>query len=243
MNVWQRRGRSSAGGVVVGGDPFFSSVVLLALNESGADASTTFDDQSNSNHTLTANGNFQWDTAQFPTGLTSSGLADGTGDFISAPDSDNWHFAAGDFTVEAMVRFNSALTGPKVIMSQWLNTGGQFSWLCDWSGTAWRFAYSTDGTATTVPTFADTLAIDTWYHIAFSRTGANLRCWRDGQQKGAGHNIAASSLHNSTTGLRIGSQASAAQDWNGWLASARITKGVSRYTANFTPPSLPLLNS
>src|SRR3990167_8152900 len=93
----------SAGGFGVT-DPYWSSVVLLAFNENGADASTTFDDASNANHTLTANGNAQWDTAQAPTGLTSSALFDGTGDSITTNSSASFAFGTGDFTVEFFMR-------------------------------------------------------------------------------------------------------------------------------------------
>ena len=68
--------RSPALDPATGGDPYFANVVLLAGNESGADGTTTFLDQSSYARTLTAVGNAQWDTAQAPTGQTSSILLD-----------------------------------------------------------------------------------------------------------------------------------------------------------------------
>ena len=230
-----------------GGDPFFSSVVLLALNESGADGGTTFVDQSNSGHTLTANGNFQWDTAQAPTGLTSSGLLDGSGDFLSALDHDDWNLAAGDFAIDVWSRI-PAVTANDALVAQ-NGAAGNRSWDLVWRGglTRWRFIYSTDGTATVNADFADTLSNNTWYHFAIARDGVNLRAYRDGAQKGSTHNIGTSTLFDSTATLMIGRgiAGSSGEDFTGHLAAARITKGSNRgYTGTtITVPDLPLPTS
>jgi hypothetical protein len=102
-------------------DPFFASVVLLAVNDNAADGTTTFIDQSASAKTLTTVGNAQYDTAQAAPGMTSSGLFDGTGDALTALDSDDWSFGSGDFTVEAFVRFRTNVTGLDAVVGQWVS--------------------------------------------------------------------------------------------------------------------------
>lgn len=81
------------------------TVALLHMN--GADASTTFTDESGK--TWTANGNAQIDTAQSVFG-GASGLFDGTGDFISSADSNDWQFDGGsnsnEWTADFRIRFN-----------------------------------------------------------------------------------------------------------------------------------------
>ena len=67
------------------------------LHFNGADASTTFTDESGK--AWTASGHAQIDTAQSVFG-GASGLFDGTDDYIYAADSDDWNLGTLDFTVD-----------------------------------------------------------------------------------------------------------------------------------------------
>lgn len=64
---------------------------LLLLSCDGTDGATTFPDDV-SRHTLTAAGNAQVDTAN-PKWGTGALLLDGTGDWLTAPDSADWDIA------------------------------------------------------------------------------------------------------------------------------------------------------
>lgn len=87
-------------------DANFSSTKLL-LGFNGADASTTFTDESAAARgNATVVGNAQVDTGQFKFG-TGSGLFDGTGDCLTFANSADWNFQNGAFTIEFFVRFNS----------------------------------------------------------------------------------------------------------------------------------------
>jgi hypothetical protein len=88
-------------------DKHFASVGLL-LGFAGSDGSSTFADEGPTGHTVTANGNAQIDTAQFTFGA-SSGLFDGNGDFLTAPDHADWD--AGQSAVHH--RGLRALRGPQ----------------------------------------------------------------------------------------------------------------------------------
>src|SRR3990167_8969973 len=87
----------------VPGGSSFDSYTKLLLHGDGSDASTTITDEIGK--TVTAVGNAQLDTAQKKFG-TASILLDGTGDYATVPDSDDWNFGAGDFTIDFWVRFN-----------------------------------------------------------------------------------------------------------------------------------------
>ena len=94
---------AASGGLGPAPNPPFSNVTLLSGFE-GADMSTSFTDESEDARIISGFGNAQIDTAQFRFG-SSSLLLDGTGDFLTLPDSDDWEFDQA-MTVEAFVRLN-----------------------------------------------------------------------------------------------------------------------------------------
>ncbi len=214
-------------------DPDFASVVLL-LGFEGADASTTFTDESPSPKTMTAVGNAQIDTAQFKYG-SASGLFDGTGDSVSTPDAAAFTLGTSDFTMECWVRFGALGATSRTFFSQWGAVASPASRTFLWyaSGTAQSFSYNQTQTFNS----AWTPSINIWYHLAICRDGANLRMFVDGTQVGSTHNIAATSIVDSTSVAHVGSNGGTASFVNGHLDEMRITIGVARYTANFTPPS------
>src|SRR5690349_13368437 len=84
----------------------FSDVVLLCGFE-GSDGSTTFTDESTAANSGTFVGTAQIDTAQFKFGSSSYYQTTTSTSAITIPNSANFAFGAGDFTIEAWVRFES----------------------------------------------------------------------------------------------------------------------------------------
>ena len=208
----------------------------LMLHMNGVDASTTFTDDSNSPHSPVANGNAQIDTAQSVFG-GASGLFDGSGDYVSVPDSDDWYFD-GDFAIDFRIRWNGVLaTG---IMGHSNGGGGVPKWALYWNigslgmGNAIGIHLST-GSDVVFDTWIPTTL--TWYHVAITRDGNNFRLFVDGTQIGATKVSSITFPDNVTTGLRIGTDGEGWQQFNGWIDELRISKGDSRWTSNFTPPS------
>jgi hypothetical protein len=206
------------------------STVLLVLDESGGDGTTSFDDKSSNNHTITANGNFQWDTAQAPTGQTSSGLSDGTGDYLQVGAHADFGFSSGDFTVECFVRFD-VVTGTQVLVDM-RSTAGPLLYLD--AGTLNYFDGSVIGVAGTPP------SADTWAHVAISRSSGSTKMFVDGTQTGSTYSD--STNYGATTAVRISESKDGGSGLIGWICSVRIAN-TALYTANFTPPSLPLQGS
>lgn len=215
-----------------GGDPYFSNVVLLA-HMNGTNGGTTFTDSSASAKTITANGNAKTSTAQSKFN-GSSGLFDGTGDYLTIPDSDDWHMAAGDFTFECFIR-PANLTGVRTIINQRSTGYCPFAIYSD--GTELRVLFSfTNSSWAAVPTIVGgSLAINNWYHVALTRSGSDFKLFVDGVQVGSTY-TSAGSFANSANLMYIGGTATSAP-FNGYMAEMRLTKGVARYTANFTPPT------
>src|SRR3990167_1175854 len=224
-------------------NPGADEYTVLLLHCDGADASTTFSDSSPSNKTVTANGNAQIDTAQSKFG-GASGLFDGTGDYLTVPDSADWNFAGGDFTIDFQARWADQ-SGTTVLCASWddfasaADKGWRFRLT---AADALSFDYTTNGSTEVSASFGTwSPSINTWYHIALIRSGTDLKYFIDGVQQGSTYNISTDSIFNAAELLFVGavnnSSTGATGFHNGWFDEFRISKGIARWTANFTPPA------
>lgn len=228
--------------------PAFANVLLL-VGANGADASTTIPDESSfARGNATVAGNAQIDTAftKFGTGAL---LLDGTGDFISFPDSGDWDMgneATTDMQWEAFVRFTSGtLSNIHTFVSHWSATGNARAWQFRYRGDTGNLELllSSDGIANTVATsVAWSPSADTWYHVAANRTGGRARLFVDGVKMTDVANT--QNPNNSTAPMRIGGAESGGSViglFTGHMDEIRIVKSAvgaeaNYYTANFTPP-------
>ena len=78
--------------------------------------------------------------------------------------------------------------------------------------------------------------LNTWRHVAVTRSGTSLRLFINGVQRGS---TLTSSANLSDNQLKIGYYYSETFGFVGKVDEFRVTKGVARYTANFTPPTVP----
>jgi len=215
-------------------DQFFSSVVLLAHCD-GLNNGILFPDNSNSLHTLTANGGAVTDTGQKKFGTASCHLP-ATTDSVSSEASSDTAFPA-DFTVETFIR--PAAGGLGAFQATIGATDGGNFWLLritNGNVLIWQDSYNG-----VIVTGAITLTGDTWQHIAASRRAGTLKLFVDGIEDGS---AAYARNLNLVGGLfSFGALAGASGGLNGWLDDVRVTKGIGRYSANFTPPSIAFPNS
>lgn len=214
-------------------DDLFWNNVQLLLGFEGSDASTTITDESpQARGTATVNGNAQIDTAQKKTGASSL-LLDGTGDSISYPDSSDFDLGAGDFTIEASVRFNATSFG--FVVGQW-QSGGNLGWVMSCDNNGLYLNVSDDGSNNIGMTGSQSLTTGTWYDFCVDYDGAKYRIYIDGVMVGS--DSTPRTLFNSGNTLSIGSNDSHnAFFLNGWIDELRITKGVARYASDggYTP--------
>lgn len=222
-------------------DPYFDSVVLLCPL-SGEDGDTTATDLSNSSHALTFVGTAALDADIRKYGFTSL-LLDGNSDYLSMPDSNDLSFSSGDFTIEAHIRFNgSPATSGHTIVAKW-TVITEREWFFGYRTTEnLEFVHSVNGTNGIVSiSEAWSPSADTWYHVAVCRDGSNLRLFVDGAQLGSTDTtISTDTIINTDSPVYVGSFANDASPFleffDGNIENVRITKGVARYTAAFTPP-------
>mgnify|MGYP001578078452 CR=1 FL=1 len=230
----------------VGGSSAWDSYTKLILHCDGTDAATTFTDEIGK--IVTAVGNAQIDTAQKKFG-TASGLFDGTGDYLTVPDSDDWNFGTGDFTVDFQIRINTVARDNAFFdLGNYIANAG----LGCYRSSAGNLVVFMNGGAGKY-TNAWVPVAGTWYHVEISRSGTDLKVFIDGTQLGA-------TVTNSTdiqagaTGIAIGYSVDASNPMgtglDGWIDEFRVSKGVARHTANFTAPTaaysasaLPLTSS
>jgi hypothetical protein len=171
---------------------------------------------------------------------TGSLAFDGNGDFLSYPSSV---FGGGNFTVEGWVYFNSVSGDQTIFGINWNSNANSLSAVrVDISSGVFRFMGSTDGTnfyffqaTSTSP------ATSTWYHIALVRNSGTVTFYVNGTSAGSVSSVP-NALYAGTGGSRIGNLLYSVFDnyLNGYVDDLRVTNGIARYTANFTPPTAAL---
>lgn len=225
----------------------YDSYTKLLLHCDGTDASTTFTDETGK--TMTAVGGAQIDTAQKKFG-TASGLFDVTEDCLTTPDHADWYFGTGDFTIDFQVRFNTVpnTSGGKVLCGQYANSNSywQFSFGDNvGDGTGQYFTiFGYDGVVYTPNLLWNTpsaIIANTWYHIALVRNNNSWYLFIEATQVGVAQTDTGT-MPNIAATLSIGGQdrgASIALSIDGWIDEFRVSKGIARWTSNFTPPTIP----
>ena len=210
-------------------DPFRSQVSLL-LHGNGTNGSTTITDNSPSPKTVTAVGNAQISTAQSKFGGASIAL-DGSGDYLTVLNSSQFNFGVDDFTIEAWFYRTSTATSFEI--ASYGNPGADGFFFT--SNTS-AIDFGT-GSAVVLASSSTSLALNVWTHIAVTRSSNVTRVFANGIA-GATTTNALNNL-NSTTVFRVGANRAVNAFATGYIDEFRITKGVARYTANFTPPTAP----
>lgn len=210
-------------------DPYYGYTSLL-LRMDGTNASTNFVDSGPNAIAVTAVGNAQISTTQSKYGGASA-YFDGSGDYLTFPTSTALQFGSGDFTVEMWVYKTS--NKAYMAFAGNLSTGT--------NATMWQIISDSTGNKITwfssgfVITGATTLNVNTWYHVAVSRNGTNLRLFINGILDGSATN---SHNYSSTNQVYVAQvpELLSARDFAGYLDDLRITR-YARYTSAFTPPT------
>jgi hypothetical protein len=174
-------------------------------------------------------GNAQVSTTQAKWGASSMAF-NGTTDYLKYPPSNFFAFGTADFTIEGWVYLGSTNCGIFQIYSSYLPgtvSGLSFEIANLYGG--WSLNYG----ATNQIISTTTGSTSTWYHFAVVRSSGVIKAYVNGTSI-----ISATDTTNYTyTYLLVGGYYSTSYLLNGYLEDFRITKGVARYTANFTPPT------
>lgn len=211
-----------------GGDPYFANVKSL-VHFDGTNGSTTITDQI-AGHTWSANA-VTLSTAQKQFG-TASVYVPGSGS-VSAAQSTDFDLGTGDFTLELSVYANSVGINNIVIIE---GSGASTSptIYCLANGT---LIYYTG--ADRITSSSGVITATTWIPVAYSRVSGTGYLFAAGVLLGSWSD---STDYTRSGGNRILVPANAAQ-LDGYFDELRLTVGVGRYTASYTPAASAFPNS
>jgi hypothetical protein len=217
-------------GLFAGGkDPFYDNVSLLLLGN-GDNNSTNFVDSGPANRSVTiSSGNPVITTAQFKYGNGSI-----SGGRVETPYSVAFDWGAGDFTIEFWFRYSGTLIN-------------DFRFAAGKTPPCFGFGSRSFG-GRTIGILQENVVWDleinwaipnpnTWTHIAVTRSQNIVYIFQNGLLLGSGANSRNWSMNNSSFFISPDTNTASG---GAWFDDFRVTKGVARYTSNFTPPSTEL---
>lgn len=198
--------------------------------------SNRFKDTSTNNLTVSIVGDTKittdtpFDNPNEITTTIGSAYFDGSGDYFSTPTTPVFGFGTGDFTLEAWV-FRS-ISGVLTTVFEFRTVAAVEAFNM-FIGTANKLQFYNGAGGSVVYTSSGSVNSNTWTHVAISRQSDTLRMFINGKLdttvNGVNTNL------GSSWPIRVGSNAAVGYDWQGFISNARVSKGIARYTADFTP--------
>ena len=145
-----------------------STTTVLYIKGDEIASSTSIKDSSFSGKAITANGNARTSG----TGkIGNSVYFDGTGDYLTVPDSEDFTFSNNEFTIDLWIRRNT--TGAETLFwpKQWR---GKFTPAAGYFTAANKVqVYFYTGTTQYTIISTKTITDTTWHHIVMGRSGSN----------------------------------------------------------------------
>ena len=242
MNLQKLRlGQLKPSATTEAGDTHFSKVTAM-FNFDGSDTATTTTglDASNKNLTISYGSGDQLSNTQKKFGATSVYVADG----IELSSSDGFNMGNGDFTMEAWFYFTD-FSQSYALFDQWASSGSTRHqiWMGKTSaGTAGRLSWYYAGTSV-FHSANPAVSTGAWTHIALVRDSGTLKIYINGTVDSNTQSHAGQ--FGRTAGMAFGDQLSGGASGRAqyYLDDLRITKGLARYTSNFTAPTTAHLTS
>ena len=149
-------------------------------------------------------------------------------------DSDDWNFGTGDFTEEMWVRFDS-VAARRGFSGQEVDGYNYRRFFYRQEDGVLQFE-SSSGSINVRSAWSP--SINTWYHLAVTRASGVIRIFVDGVSQTLTTNSNPSADMGDlaaafTVGVTVG-----VDYMSGWIDEVRISKGIARWTSNFTPHRL-----
>jgi hypothetical protein len=178
-------------------------------------------------------GNAQISTAQSKFGGASM-YFDGTGDYLQNRLTDLTNFGTGDFTMECWIYPTASGSLRAIVDTRGTDINAAYGWFLSASD---KLDFLYKGSSPFRLTSSGSVSTNTWTHVAVCRASGTLRLFINGNIDGSA--TVTDSL-NGAAGTRIGGGYADGSGnpgfyLTGYIDDLRITKGIARYTSNFTP--------
>ena len=160
--------------------------------------------------------------------------------YLSVANNSALDLGTGDYTIEGWWYFTD--TSNQALISKYSSGQG---FVVQYQSSNLRMVLGLGGGSDAVYAFSWTPVINTWYHIAITRSGTSGRAFVNGSQIGSTTTFTTSNTTSSTT-LQIGLTHTVSEYTRGNASNVRLVKGTAVYTANFTAPTgalLPITNT
>jgi hypothetical protein len=207
-------------------DPFFNDVVLLLP------MNANFQDFSKSANSISIFGTPS--IVPFSQRPDNGGYFDSSGDYLSISDTPNLGLGTQNFTIEMWIFKSTALVNWNGIFE--LGTGinpYQNGLMLRLQSTTTDSLYIANVAYNWSP--SSNFPLNQWNHLALVRNGNSFTVYVNGNSV---LSVTNSANLGSTSRITIGASAhSTTQGLDGFIDDFRITKGIARYTTNFTPPT------
>lgn len=209
--------------------------LLSATNSAGS----TFRDSSPSNHTITPYGDVTRSSTESRFN-DSSIKFDGTGDYLTLADSDDWSFGDGDFTIDFWVYpTGSESSEYQGLITQVPSETGTGMWIAydpvsSTSGNLRLFVRNGSGDLFTE--LSGSMVKDNWHHVAVVRKENTMYLFKDGYSQGS--SSYSGTWPNFSASVYIGYR-NGYHHFNGYMDQIRIVKGTALYDTTFVPPTRP----
>jgi len=156
---------------------------------------------------------------------------DGSPDEITTNGANIANFGTGDFTVEAWI-YPTSLSGYNSVVADdvYVSSSPSNAWCFYLNGSSlapWKSGSNIFS--------GGTLSLNTWAHIAWTRSSGTMYLFKDGTQVATTTETLSFNHGDIIVGSNVGNY-----HFDGYIEDLRITKGLARYTGNFTVPSSSL---
>lgn len=221
-----------------GGDPYWANVTSL-MHFNGTNGGTTFTDQVAGN---------TWTST--PAGITTStAQSKFNGSSLYIPSGGPYHLAGsssiancflGVFTIEVWVYVVAYDPTYATLVCNCDKTASPRGMILSLSATN-HYLQIQNVVAGTSVVSTTAVPLNAWHFLTWSYDGSTVYLFMDGTLVASGGIAVLASNPGNT--FNWGSEVDNIIHSNMYLAEGRVTKGICRYTTNFTPPTAPFPNS